>query len=102
MTWTGGDRIKEMKFLVDLQQHTYISEKSHQEIIDRADIVTEMKKIKHWYDNDCSREPVKGIEYSDTACDLIMEEKKEKEAVVRNFLLLYKRKHRGNRKRGIF
>lgn len=34
-----------------------------QEIIDKADIVTEMKKIKHWYDNDCSREPVKGIEY---------------------------------------
>ncbi len=37
MSWTsGGDRIKEVKFLVDLAQHTYISEKSHQEIIGRA------------------------------------------------------------------
>lgn len=37
MSWTtGGDRIKEVKFLVDLAKHTYISEKSHQEIIDRA------------------------------------------------------------------
>ncbi len=36
MSWTGGDKIKEMKFLVDLQNHTYISEKSHQEIIDLA------------------------------------------------------------------
>ncbi|MBN1596089.1 hypothetical protein JW933_09210 [candidate division FCPU426 bacterium] len=36
MSWSGGDKTKEMKFLVDLQHHTYISEKSHQEIIDLA------------------------------------------------------------------
>ncbi|MCK5218121.1 hypothetical protein KAR10_01285 [bacterium] len=37
MSWTTeGGRIKEVKFLVDLAKHTYISEKSHQEIIDRA------------------------------------------------------------------
>lgn len=32
----GNDKIKEKKFLVDLERHTYISEKSHQEIIDLA------------------------------------------------------------------
>jgi len=32
----GGDAVREKKFLVDLEQHTYISEKSHQEIIDLA------------------------------------------------------------------
>jgi hypothetical protein len=32
----GGDTVKEKKFLVDLEKHTYISEKSHQEIIDFA------------------------------------------------------------------
>lgn len=36
MSWMGGDKIKEKKFLVDLERHTYISEKSHQEIIDMA------------------------------------------------------------------
>lgn len=36
MSWMGGDKIKEKKFLVDLEKHTYISEKSHQEIIDMA------------------------------------------------------------------
>ena len=33
MAWTTG---KDKKFLVDLQKHTYISDKSHQEIIDLA------------------------------------------------------------------
>lgn len=37
MPWASGqERPKEMKFLVDLEKHTYISEKAHQEIIDHA------------------------------------------------------------------
>lgn len=37
MTWASGqERPREMKFLVDLEKHTYISEKAHQEIIDHA------------------------------------------------------------------
>jgi hypothetical protein len=37
MSWlTDGNKPTEVKFLVDLQKHTYISEKSHQEIIDQA------------------------------------------------------------------
>lgn len=54
MTWTGGDRIKEMKFLVDLQQHTYISDKSHQEIIDRAKLSPAGydNYLKGWVKND--------------------------------------------------
>ncbi|MEW6516146.1 MAG: hypothetical protein AB1439_04490 [candidate division FCPU426 bacterium] len=54
MAWTGGDRIKEMKFLVDLQQHTYISDKSHQEIIDRAKLnpAGYDNYLKGWVKND--------------------------------------------------
>jgi hypothetical protein len=37
MAWSeSGAKPKEIKFLVDLQKHTYISDKSHQEIIDLA------------------------------------------------------------------
>lgn len=37
MAWSeSGARPKEIKFLVDLEKHTYISDRSHQEIIDQA------------------------------------------------------------------
>lgn len=37
MAWSeSGAKPKEIKFLVDLQRHTYISDRSHQEIIDHA------------------------------------------------------------------
>lgn len=36
MAANNADRPREMKFLVDLEKHTYISEKAHQEIIDLA------------------------------------------------------------------
>ncbi len=37
MPWSDrGERPREIKFLVDLERHTYISDKSHQEIIDQA------------------------------------------------------------------
>ncbi len=55
MTWTSGnDRIKEMKFLVDLQSHTYISDKSHQEIIDFAGLnpAGYDNFLKGWVKND--------------------------------------------------
>lgn len=54
MSWTGGDKTKEMKFLVDLQSHTYISEKSHQEIIDFAGLNPSGydNYLKGWVKND--------------------------------------------------
>jgi hypothetical protein len=37
MAWSkGGERPQEIKFLVDLERHTYISDKSHQEMINQA------------------------------------------------------------------
>lgn len=54
MTWSGGDKIREMKFLVDLQNHTYISEKSHLEIIDQAKLSPAGydNYLKGWVKND--------------------------------------------------
>jgi len=54
MSWSGGDKTKEIKFLVDLQNHTYISEKSHQEIIDCAGLnpAGYDNYLKGWVKND--------------------------------------------------